>query len=258
MITNGSLLDEDKANNLIEKANLKYIQITIDGLEDIYVEMKGTTKECYQKVINNVCSLCDKLKINIRLNADKNNYDDVKKVADFLLEEKKLANKITVHFAEIKNYNKDPGNQFYSIDEATIAKHNFYENLSERNLMKKQKSGIISFDPLFCGFKNKNNFVIGPLGELYKCEHHIGDLTKVIGNVTEGVTNQTLLNEFYFPKKNEKCINCNLYPICRYINCIELSKMVVFNEENCNLHDELIKSIKFQCQNYLEESSNNK
>ena len=147
-------------------------------------------------------------------------------------------------------------NNYYSIDEATCVKHGFYEDLYQRNLIKKQKSGIIGFDPLFCGFKNKNNFVIGPLGELYKCEHHIGDVTKVVGHIKTGITNPNLLNDFYFPKKNEKCAQCNLYPVCRYVNCIELIKMVDFNEGGCNIYDQLLKSIKLQCEKYLNENKN--
>ena len=251
MITNGSLLDKQKLDNLINKANLSYIQITVDGLEEVYVKQKGTTKEMFKRVINNICDFCDKVKINIRLNVCKENYDDAKAVAYYLLKEKNLANKITIHFAEIKNYNKDNNYHYYTIDEATQVRHNFYEELSNEALVPKSKYGIIGFDPLFCGFKIRDHIVIGPKGEFYKCEHHIGEYSKIVGNVKTGIVDNEALKSFYHPKYNPICEKCNLYPICRYVNCVELFKMVNFENGECSIYSQLLNSIKFQVNRYL-------
>ena len=104
IITNGSLLNEEKVNVLIEKINLKLLQITLDGLEDIYIEKKGTTRQCYKTVIENICNLCDKVRIKVRINADKSNYNDLLELCNFLLIEKNLKGKIDIYFAELKNY----------------------------------------------------------------------------------------------------------------------------------------------------------
>ncbi|MBE5745964.1 MAG: SPASM domain-containing protein [Clostridiales bacterium] len=255
MISNGSLLTLDKLKILIDKCNLKLIQITIDGMENTYTQKKGTTKEAYNKVINNVVELCDLVKIKIRINADKSNYKELMDVANFLLVEKNLKNKIDIYFAEIKNYNNDNGTDYYTIEEATKAKFDFYETLYNKGLIKKHKISPISFDPLFCGFKSKNNVAIGPNGDIYKCQHFINDVDKIVGYVDSNKQNAEILKEFYDPKNNKLCEKCSLYPVCRYNACPALKNMIKTTNNNCSVYNDLLNSIKFQCEQYIKNDN---
>lgn len=253
MITNGSLLNLEKTKNMVEKCNLKLLQITVDGLEEEYIQKKGTNKQSFEKVINNIIELSSLVRIKVRLNVDKSNYDEVVKVANFLLVEKNLKNKIDIYFAEIKNYNKDEGTSYYNLEEATKARYYFYDDLYNRGLIKKRHIAPISFDPLFCGFKSKNNVVIGPDGNVYKCQHYLDQEDKVVGNLENDCKNKKVLEEFYHPKNSEICKKCNLYPVCRYNCCPALHDLIEIKNDRCSIYDDQLKSIIFQCENYNEE-----
>lgn len=252
IITNGSLLSIERVLNLKENANLKFLQITLDGTEKIYTKKKGTNSKIYNKVINNICDLCSYVNIRIRLNADRSNYQDLMQLAIFLLEKKELKGKIDIYFAELKNYNNDNINKYFNIYESTLVRYNFYNELYKKGLIKKRKTTPINFDPLFCGFKMKNNIVIGPNGEFYKCEHHIGDKNKVVGSVDKGFVENTKLNHFYNGEYDKRCELCNLYPVCRYCSCPVMYQMV--NSDTCNIYNDLLQSIIFQCKQYIKEN----
>ena len=96
-----------------------------------------------------------------------------------------------------------------------------------------------------CGIVSANNLVIGPKGELYKCDHHIGDKNYVVGNVKQGL----LFNKPYYDyctiKHPKKCLRCKLLPLCyggcrndylinkrTIVNCLEVKKELLYFLKN--------------------------
>ena len=56
--------------------------------------------------------------------------------------------------------------------------------------------------------------IIGPRGELYRCEHQIGQPDEVIGDVRYGFYRNEADMKFLNMPYPQECRNCNLLPYC--------------------------------------------
>ena len=91
IITNGLLFNEDVLNKAITDWNLKSAQITLDGVEDKYNEIKrykNVKFNPFKKIIKNIEIILKKsdLILSIRINVSEDNIDDVEDTVQFLLE----------------------------------------------------------------------------------------------------------------------------------------------------------------------------
>ena len=82
MISNGYLFDEKLVEKSISLWNLKRIQITLDGTEEIYNRVKdynNPTDSPYRRVLRNIDLLCEAgVQVSIRLNADLYNENNIR------------------------------------------------------------------------------------------------------------------------------------------------------------------------------------
>lgn len=80
--------------------------------------------------------------------------------------------------------------------------------------MKKAKSFVKTTS---CASIRRNNYCIGPKGELYKCEHCIGEYESAIGNINEGEyhnESECSYMETLISGKRENCLKCEFLPLC--------------------------------------------
>lgn len=240
IITNGILFDRKTAIQLKENCNLKKCQITLDGTEKQYCEMKQATPKQYYAVRNNIKTTYDIVKLNIRLNCNKENFEDIKQVVKELLIDDELKNKITVYVAAIKNYFGSCSNEFLEGDlQEEFLKFKTNDLKIKNASFKIQKPKKIS-----CGFLNKNNFVIGPEGEFYKCEHRIGRKKAVIGNYIDGFYYNDEYNYFTNNSHLKKCLNCKYFPLC-LSGCKDEQAVFKINANYCkNKKNGIIKKYK--------------
>lgn len=257
MITNGLLLNNDKALILSKKCNLKNVQITLDGFADTYSKKKQTKKESFDIVVSNIIKNNNLFKINVRLNTDKTNFEEMKHLSEYLLEQCGLKNKVSIYLAEIRNYNKENACNFYCAGEFIFARNYFNKHLYENNLINKYKmSEPPCFEPDFCGIIKKHNYAIGPNGELYKCEHHFGNKNKVVGDIYNGLYYNEEYKNFLEGNNDSQCINCNLNPCCRS-DCQAMYECHKKNGE-CLIYDDLLKNLKLYVQEYIKEHDKKK
>ncbi len=244
MTTNGTLLNEAKIMTLASVANLTRIQITVDGSEKIYCEKKQTNIATFNKVLENILISTKYLKTVVRFNVDKTNFEDIKRISNLLYEKCENKENLKAHFAQLRNYNGDCDECFYADNEFNEAKNEFYQNLHDYGYISQQPNiepPKFSLKP-FCGLKFVRNFVIDPLGNLYKCEHYLGDATKIVGDVEGGIYyNEEYLN-FVKDKKPSECSKCNLFPFCNYATCMVMQSLI--GEDSCKYYDAQLKVIK--------------
>ena len=220
ILTIGLLMTVERAEIMAERCNLKSIQISMDGSENNYCSIRGVPPITYNTVIKNItdiAQLCDKVKIAVRLNASKKNIDDLKVLCDILLSQNNLKEKILVYLAEIKDYTKcfEKDCSVFKIGEYEIIKNEFYKYLQEKygvyneNIIVKKR-----FSPSYCRLVCASNALIGPNGELYKCDQSIGNPDHVIGNVVDGYYFNKAFDDFCNVNHFEKCKVCKIFPIC--------------------------------------------
>ena len=88
MATNGYLFNEQILNSAVENWNLKWVQITLDGTENVYNRIKAYTNKGdspYQVVMCNIEKLLDaSIDVYVRMNMDLNNSEDLLQLMDDL------------------------------------------------------------------------------------------------------------------------------------------------------------------------------
>lgn len=221
IITNGYLLD-DKKISLLNQLNINFIQITLDGPQEIHDKRRVLPggQPTFEHILKNVESLMDSPysgKCIIRVNVDKNNLHDFFQLRNRLLEQFKGKNLFMYAGYTDSSFNQSKDNDcMLSTDD--------WSKFSFDQFYKGDLKPLGSFHPLqknscLCIATTNYGFVVGPKGELYKCTTNVGDQSMVIGNIhgEKAITNNHLQAQYCIgidPYNDPECKECNVFPIC--------------------------------------------
>lgn len=217
MVSNGYLFTP----SIIEKAkslwNLKKVQITLDGTEDVYNKAKAYVYKLgspYKRVINNIRSVAKAgIKVNIRLNIDLYNAEDLMALATEL------------------------HNNLMGVDGVSVYSHVLFENEGEKrseedrellykklHLLQKYLSEYGLFQDKYhrlerqiklnhCMADNAETVLIAPDGSLGKCEHYAD--SNFFGHIDSEEQDIEMLKKF---RKRlpaiDACKTCPIFPEC--------------------------------------------
>lgn len=215
MVTNGYLLDDEKCL-VLKKHKLKSIQITIDGLPISHNKSRihksgNPTFDVIIKNILRVFSIIPDCHVIIRVNIHKDNKDDYPALYKYLTELFGGNN-----YSIDMSYANDHGNG------CKVACFTEKEKLLYiADLMRQHGFNKIDIYPCLqlggCVATCANSFVVGPLGELYKCWVDVGVADKKVGSIFENKMNLSLISEYAVGTdmfSDENCLQCSLLPIC--------------------------------------------
>lgn len=213
MITNGYLLDMKVASQL-EQLDMKYVQITIDGLREDHDKWRflkngGPTFERIAENIDTISKTAPSVRVNIRVNIDAGNTDKFVTVFDCFYR-KQYAN-VVVTPAFVENQTGDYGCAFSGREQLDFIVRLFREH--GMNF----KSFYPSYARAECSVRNKNVVVIGPEGEVYKCWNDVGRQDRVVGDIWGHTSNERLLLQYLAgadPFDDIECKKCVLLPVC--------------------------------------------
>jgi uncharacterized protein len=217
MITNGTLLTEKIANNL-KRLKVLGLQVTLDGPPVIHDKRRpfrggGGT---FEKILANTIAASKYLNISIRCNVDTENLKHAEEFVDRLAAAN-LPRNVRVYFSPVRA----------SLDGCLHKRCT--KMLSEKNFallepslteMIKRKNFAITklIDPFFngCSVTYPNSFMVGPEGQLYKCNEHLGQPEEVVGNLKGGFNLNNILFKWinFSPTAEAKCRNCKVLPMC--------------------------------------------
>ncbi len=214
MITNGTLLDVAKIDVLVNNCHLSNFQITIDGTEKEYCKMKKASPIQFHNLFVSLKYLIKYARVSVRLNCDKNNYDNLKQVAKDIINFCGINSNLRIYLAKIIDYTCMGNEDNYTQSEFDIKLFEFNKYLAELLNKKDFKIRLPIYRKQFCGLVKINNLVIGPSCELYKCEHDIGNQEKIIGNIKQGIFYSDYLLDFLKNSPKDECKKCKLFPIC--------------------------------------------
>lgn len=218
MVTNGYLLTDHDVNAAVNTWNLKHVQITLDGTENVYNQVKAyvnATGNPFEIVISNIQRLLDAdIKLTIRLNMDLYNAEDLLILVKFLC------------------------NRFYGYKNLSIYAHHLFDvtipdaelhsesEWTKRNAAMKAINEVIiahGFDQktkistklkiTHCMADSGHSITILPNGNIGLCEHYID--SDFIGHIDTETFDQELIKSFSLtaPEINE-CANCFNFPDC--------------------------------------------
>ena len=220
MVSNAYLFDEETVRAARDDWNLKYVQITLDGTEEVYNRSKAFIYKggsAYQRVLRNIDLLLDAdISVNIRMNLGRDNGEDLLNLADELAERFPDRKKLKVYAALLKDYGNvkmDLG----EIDYRLAFYERLYARLRELGLYKTSLSSK-KLKINHCMADSDNGISILPDGSLGKCEHYID--ANLIGSIYAPVPDSSAWSNWKERVSVPECADCMFYPQCTELkNC---------------------------------------
>ena len=209
MVTNGTLLTEEKAQEL--KGFIDGVQLTFDGSEQhhnttrIYKNNKGTYRDVISAMKN---ALNAGMKVSLRIQVTKENWRDLKTlfidIQPFL-----QSGNVTFNIAPLSRYSGMC---------SSFSSH-FLEKEEQETVLPAvlQYSANVKPSPFYLPcVAYTNNLIFDGSGNIYKCITTVGEDTR-IGHITEqGIVWEPELYRFVGrdPLKISECKTCSYLPLC--------------------------------------------
>lgn len=220
MVSNGFLLQSPEIIKNAKKFwKLKTVQISLDGLHDVYRSRKKYVEDCkdpFSHVIHNIHLLSEQgIKVSIRLNIDKENLDEILRLSEYLAQEFHENPYIHVYGEFIHDESGKNEQVFIDIEER--------KQVMEKLMPILIRSKLYDFHEMFkrmpklnaCMYDHEHAFVIDPEGIIYKCENECGRIGYQIGSILDqNSINNTLRRGLPERKIYDECSSCSLYPLC--------------------------------------------
>lgn len=222
MATNGYLLTDSIISRLND-LNITGLQITLDGTESYHDKFRPLRNGngSFHVVFNNILKVLEstEIKVLLRVNLDKNNYENIPQLIDSIPEKYRTPNLIIYFRPIFTSPNKNAPNN-PEITENRLFDFKVIQDIYRYAI----KSGYTVSYPLtlnehyYCEACLKNNLVVNPSGELFSCPTS-DELGWKIGNITkDGELN---IDPFeyskwfsHIPGDDPMCAECKFLPIC--------------------------------------------
>ncbi len=232
MITNGYLFDSEIIRKAVDCWNLKTVQITLDGTQEVYNRRKAyiykDDNNPFLRVIDNMGKLLDAgIKVSIRLNLDNENFEDLLELADWIAERFPQQKDLTVYCRYIYNSGIEGISQDNrALETMCCHMRELQCKLDSLGLLRSVKlSGNIKINR--CMADNDASVLMQADGKLGKCEYFFDSLS--YGSITEGVIDKKNVDCWKVLEDDEPaCLDCPLYP-----DCIRLNKCISFYTYAC-------------------------
>ena len=224
MITNGYLLNPDILERVI-KCGIEVLQITIDGYREYHDRFRTTMsgQKTYSKILENVIYASNKnLKIILRSNVEKENYESIYKLIDDLADSD--LNKDNILYAPCMVMDVETskghycGNCFSNKEFSELEPQILNYSMSKGFKLSKH---LLSTTSTFCGANTMSLVVIDAYANVLKCWCNLGRAeTNMVGYIDDdGVIKHTNYKNTikwmsWDPFDIEECKNCPVLPIC--------------------------------------------
>lgn len=219
MVSNGYLFDDETVAEAIGLWNLKKVQITLDGTEEVYNRIKAfiyREGSPYLRVLGNIHRLLDAgVEVNVRLNIDRHNADDLLVLADVLTKEFGGQKLFCVYSHPLFDAGSDNG----SVSHTDSQRRELFD--ARMRLEEKLRERKIAFEGNLpdtlklhnCMADSDGQILILPDGHLGKCEHYSDD--HWFGHLDAAERDETVLKDFKRLREEiDACADCPFYPDC--------------------------------------------
>ncbi len=249
--TNGYLFDDTNINEAKELWQLRLVQITLDGTEEIYNRSKAYIYKdvnAYQRVIDNIHRLQNaNIHVSIRLNIDMYNAKNLSELVDELHKEFIDSKGISVYlhplYEEVKGSIAlhDEQKRKFIFDrmseiEARLREYGFYK---PRRLKREIRTN-------HCMADNDHCVVITPDGHIGKCEHFTED--HLVGHIEHDEQDTQMLEAFRSVREeSDMCATCFDYPNCIWLKLCEVHTCCYLEKrehERINMQQSLLYAYK--------------
>ena len=218
MISNGYLFDEELVEKSVKLWNLKRVQITLDGTEEVYNRVKAyviNDENPFRRVLRNIDLLAgNKIQVNIRLNMDFYNKDDIQNLIEDL--GKKYSGRRVINVYLNMLFNDEGFEPVHHSLEEIIEIMKIIDGFTQRLVQLGLTNDYEPFPHLKtnqCMADSPHAVEIQPDGSFCRCEHE--NILDSYGNLDEGILDpQKPLKWKEIIERSENCPDCPVYPAC--------------------------------------------
>lgn len=253
MTSNGYLFDADMVRRAKDLWQLKRVQITLDGTEQTYNQVKAFVYKnvnAFERVLRNIELLtAEEIKVSIRLNVDHHNIDEMAQLVA-LLHQRFGANKhLSVYSREL--YGERSPADSAMLYEQRMQLEQQIEACGYGHKRRLQKDIKLNH----CMADNDNSVVVSPAGYLGKCEHYID--REFFGHIDSEERDKAILSKFKErPADIEACKTCPYYPQCFRLTMCENGCDCTPERQKENIHN-IKEAMKAEYQRWLNKKDNN-
>jgi len=216
MTSNGYLLSEGMIQRASNIWNLRRIQITLDGTEEVYNKVKNyvfADNNPFKRVMDNIGLLLDaNIQVVLRLNLDYHNAEDLQVLVQNLNALFGHMDNLTIYPSRIIDEICDP--PFYIQNQNSDLEFQLM-HLKDSILklgFQMPARKLLSLKTNSCMADNDETIVIHPDGSLSKCESVREK--NIIGHIDMNDVINTKTDSFKDTFEFDYCKNCCLYPAC--------------------------------------------
>ena len=220
MLTNGFLLDKQKALDLIP-FNFNSIQVTLDGSKDFHDKRRYTEKgePTFDVILSNIHDLIqvsDNVKVNIRMNCDKENIESIPELAECIYNNFG-SDRVAINFGYIivnpskeNNHSTTPCLSDINITEQSFAEQlpTLFASIAKYGFKTPE---YYHFDG-YCAAKTNHCFTLHPSGDIYKCLTMVGIEEQRAGTVFDVKQFENYFNKDAYLECIKK--KCCFLPLC--------------------------------------------
>ena len=236
MISNGYLFDEDMVDRAKMIWNLKHVQLSVDGTEELYNKIKNYVDpgdDPYRRVMRNVGLLlkCG-IRVGLRMNFDLNNHDEFKKLlkdVDGQYEDKSLLN--VYAYPIIGEYADNEGKTLHGSKAWFDREYVQLNDLSRKMGLNHSKRDLPFLKHVGCGAFCKSAVTITAKGTLVRCSEKFED-AQMTGDVRQGVTRKDIVQSWRELADVQMCNECVFFPECIKLKHCSASENCYFGERN--------------------------
>lgn len=217
MVTNAYLLNEDNVNRALDKWNLKWVLITVDGYKEDYNKIKAYAngdEDSFSVVMDNINYMLDKgIEVVITVRANGSNEESIMHLIDYLADRfPSYSNlKVNCQLIHVKSAGK------YIEDAENLDKK---MNVAQKNILNKlYESGLFNytvpknFKVFQCDSVSGKASNIHPDGKIACCLCYMEEAN--IGDVNNEMINNDIIKQFEELYDEEKhCEKCMFLPQC--------------------------------------------
>ncbi len=217
VVSNGYLFTEEVVHKAKTEWNLKSVQISLDGTQDIYNRSKGFIYKgvnAYARVLDNIGNLlAEEIKVSIRLNVSSKNGKDLYNLVKELHEHYGKQKFLTVYSHALfdgSEYKREYG---YEVKRRIHEDRMAIEGLASEYGYKGQKYLDKDLSLYYCMADNPYTVTIQTDGRIGKCEHYSDD--HYFGSIYGGAVDNDVVK--MFQRKEQlptSCNGCAYYPDC--------------------------------------------
>lgn len=235
IVTNAYLFDESLVRTAKEDWHLTNAQITLDGTEAVYNEVKAYVnpgENPYQRVLRNIGLLLEqKIAVNVRLNVTNTNAADLSDLIDELV----------ARFGGDKGFSayahsvyEDVGFVPISYDVDTREWVDIQTRSLDSKLQEKKQLGSYAKLPVLntvhCMSDSDCSRVIYPDGSIGKCEDKSS--LEAIGDVYRDILDEDIVARYKATEQILECGSCPMFPECINLTiCPETGKCTKVKRE---------------------------